>query len=253
MTKDPFFIVGCVRSGTSLLRDVLRKHPNLASPEETHFFRWPDPCGTPAQFKILSNNKILKKHREMDGITENAFQKILHKSTSRADLCNQYMRQYILNNKPEATRWFDKTPQNIYGIGMIASQYPEARFVHIVRNPLDVISSLRIGSQVKINKIIGACNYWNEAADIINIFRQAFPHRIYEVKYENFTSDLMAEIKKLLEFIDEEFKEDYFNQIITAPRQHKHNKLFSSGEIELIKKLCSRWANHYGYSLDERL
>ena len=42
----PFFLVGCVRSGTTLLRNLLRQHPNLESPEETHFFRWPHSFGT---------------------------------------------------------------------------------------------------------------------------------------------------------------------------------------------------------------
>ena len=45
--NTPFFILGCVRSGTTLLRDILRIHPRLESPEETHFFRWADPYASP--------------------------------------------------------------------------------------------------------------------------------------------------------------------------------------------------------------
>ena len=45
--NTPFFVLGCVRSGTTLLRDILRQHPRLESPEETHFFRWSDPYGSP--------------------------------------------------------------------------------------------------------------------------------------------------------------------------------------------------------------
>jgi len=37
MNPPPFFIVGCARSGTSLLRDLLRSHPRLSIPTESHF------------------------------------------------------------------------------------------------------------------------------------------------------------------------------------------------------------------------
>jgi len=64
----PFFIVGCVRSGTTMLRDVLRRHPNLTAPEETHLFRWTEPFGTEAYMRGVRSNAVLKRHREMDGI-----------------------------------------------------------------------------------------------------------------------------------------------------------------------------------------
>ena len=44
--QAPFFVLGCVRSGTTMLRDALRMHPHLACPEETHFFRWGEPFGS---------------------------------------------------------------------------------------------------------------------------------------------------------------------------------------------------------------
>ena len=36
----PLFLVGCVRSGTTLTRDLLRRVPGVICPEETHFLRW---------------------------------------------------------------------------------------------------------------------------------------------------------------------------------------------------------------------
>eukprot|EP01036_Dinobryon_divergens_P003055 gene3055-4019_t len=117
----PFFVVGCVRSGTTMLRDALRMHPNLACPEETHFFRWADPFGTDGLNRVLSNNAVLKKHREIDGVTEEEFKAMLGESTSRADLYERYMALYMQRKKPAATHWFDKTPQNIYGAMLAAS------------------------------------------------------------------------------------------------------------------------------------
>ena len=189
LENSPFFIVGCVRSGTTMLRDVLRNHPNLAAPEETHFFRWAEPFGGVPFRQVVSGNRVLKRHREMDGIEESEFQTILDQSVSRADLCRRYMRLYIEKNKPGAKRWFDKTPQNVYGAAMIAGEMPDAKFIHIVRDPMDVVSSLRIGKIVKVQNLVGACSYWNEAAEIISVIKRAYPERVIEVRYEDFTHE----------------------------------------------------------------
>src|SRR5690606_22254663 len=68
----PFFILGAPRSGTTLLRDLLREHPRLECPEETHFFRWSDPFASP---KFISHykTKLFKTHRKMDQISEMNF------------------------------------------------------------------------------------------------------------------------------------------------------------------------------------
>ena len=230
-----------------MLRNVLRNHPNLAAPEETHFFRWAEPFGGNLFLRAVTGNKILQRHREMDGIDEQEFQKILDESVSRADLYWRYMRLYIKKNKPGAQRWFDKTPQNVYGAAMIASQMPGAKFIHIVRHPMDVVSSLRIGKIVKVGNVVGACNYWNEAAGIVNVVNKAFPERVYEIKYEEFTRDPFPELEKLHAFLDESYERKYFKGINMIPKMHEHEKLFSMDEMSQIRQLCRRWGTHYGY------
>lgn len=247
LENSPFFIVGCVRSGTTMLRDVLRNHPHLAAPEETHFFRWAEPFGGVPFRKAVSDNRVLKRHREIDGIEESEFQAVLDQSVSRADLCQRYMRLYIEKNKPGAKRWFDKTPQNVYGAAMIAGEMPDAKFVHIVRDPMDVVSSLRIGKIVKVQNLVGACNYWNEAAEIINVVKKAFPGRVHEVRYEDFTREPFAEIKKMMGFLDESYDPDHFASINMVPKKHEHEELFSAEELSRIKQLCFRWGKHYEY------
>lgn len=247
MENNPFFILGCVRSGTTLLRDVLRHHPRLAAPEETHFFRWAEPFGGMPYRKMVSDNRVLKRHRSMDGIEEAEFQTILNQSVSRADLYRRYMALYIDKNKPGAQRWFDKTPQNVYGAAMIAGDMPGAKMIHIVRNPLDVVSSLRIGKVVKVDNLVGACNYWNEAAQIVQVIRRAFPARLYEVKYEVFTGEPEKEIEKLLAFLNEDYNPKLYRKIKIEPSRHEHEKLFSEAERLRIGRLCRRWGLHYGY------
>jgi hypothetical protein len=243
----PFFMLGCVRSGTTMLRDALRMHPNLAGPEETHFFRWGEPYGTDAMMRTLTSNVVLKRHREIDGITEPEFVEMLKQCTSRAELYWKYMTLYIHRKKPGATRWFDKTPQNVYGAMLAASSMPRARFVHIVREPINVVASLRIGRIVKVEGLAGACNYWNEAVQIIAGLKRAYPARVYELRYEDFVDQPLKQLKMLLDFIGEPFDEKWFSTLTTRQVDHRDEGVLSEADLATIRQLCGAGRRRYGY------
>lgn len=243
----PFFVLGCVRSGTTMLRDALRMHPNLGCPEETHFFRWGEPYGTEALTRVLSGNPVLKKHRAMDGITEDEFAGLLGQCSSRGELYHRYMALYLQRKKPGARRWFDKTPQNIYGALLAASSMPRTKFVHIVREPINVVASLRIGRIVKVDSLTGACNYWNEAVQIVAGLKRAYPARVYELRYEDFVAQPVAQLKMLLDFLGEPFDETWFERLKTRPVDHQDEGVLGEEELATVRKLCSTGRRRYGY------
>lgn len=244
-------MLGCVRSGTTMLRDALRMHPHLASPEETHFFRWGEPYGTEAMSRALSNNPVLKKHREIDGITEAEFAELLKQCSSRAELYARYMALYVKRKKPGATRWFDKTPQNVYGALLAAASMPRSKFVHIVREPLNVVASLRIGRIVKVENLTGACNYWNEAVQIVGGLKRAYPARVYELRYEDFVAQPGEQLKLLLDFIGEPFDPKWFSALSTRQVDHQDEGVLSADEQAVVRRLCASGRRRYGYELTD--
>ena len=250
-TPGPFFILGCVRSGTTMLRDVLRLHPNLAAPEETHFFRWAEPFGNEGYMRGAINNPVLKKHRALDGIDDEEFAKMLQLSNSRADLCHRYMKLFVERRKPTATRWFDKTPQNVYGAAMIAQSMPRSRFVHIVRDPLNVVSSLRIGRVVKVERLIGAVNYWREAVDIMAVLKRAYPGRVHEFRYEDFVRDMPTTLKALLDFLGEPYDPEWFKGYRLAESDHSTEGVLNEADIATVLHLTQAGRRRFGYTTPE--
>jgi Sulfotransferase family len=235
-----------------MLRDALRMHPNLGCPEETHFFRWGEPFGTDALMRTLSNNAVLKRHRGIDGVTEAEFADLLRKSSSRAELYNHYMALYLQRKKPGARRWFDKTPQNVYGALLAATSMPRSKFVHIVREPINVVASLRIGRIVKVENLTGACNYWNEAVQIVAGLKRAYPARVYELRYEDFVAQPVVQLKMLLEFLGEPFEDAWFAALRTQAVDHKEEGVLSDEELAVVRELCGAGRRRYGYEAPEQ-
>ena len=246
--NSPFFVIGCVRSGTTMLRDVLRKHPRLECPEETHFFRWTDPFASPQFLRPYQRNPVVRKQQEMDGITPEEFEELVRHSVSRRELAENYGRLFLQKRGNPQGRWFDKTPQHVYGMLLISQMFPEARFIHIYRNPLNVVASLFEGKVVSLPDMSAATSYWVEAMAIVTEYRTlGGGARLLEVSYEDFTSEPEREVRKILEFIGE--APDLLKNPGKGvhPERNRYRQVLSSAEIEEVKNRCAPYFNNYGY------
>ena len=245
--RPPFFVLGCVRSGTTMLRQILERHPALVCPEETHLFRWPHPFGTPDYRNAVLGNATLRRHRELDGISEDEFAAMLDRAPTRRALTEAYMAAYRARRKPEAARWFEKSPQNVYGLQTIHGLFPEARFLHIVRHPLEVAASLKLGKIVKVASPVGAANYWLEAVLALARLRESVPGRVWQVRYEDFTAAPLAHLRALFAFLAEPFDEAPFAGLALDAKSHAGQGVLTAGEIARIWEICGETASGLGY------
>jgi hypothetical protein len=255
--ENPFFIVGCVRSGTSLLRNMLALHPRLECPAETHLFHYAEPFGTPDYEKFYKKSALFKRHREEDGIAHFDFHYSLSMQPTRKSVMDWYGREFLRVRKNPQGRWFDKTPQNVYGVLLLAEAYPNAKFLHIVRNPLSVAVSLMKGEVMPELDLRAAANYWLEAAMILSHYRKLAPDRIIEIKYEELLQDPIALITMLLEFVGEKVELFPFRKITgvgsgrTIVRKKKlktdYSKYLNREQIETIIQITEPYFTQYGY------
>lgn len=245
--NSPFFLVGCVRSGTTLLRDLLRLHPRLECPEETHFFRWADPFGSWRYRNHYKGTGLLKTHREMDGFAEFGFHHILNNTHSRREMMDHYGRKFLEYRGNPGGRWFDKTPQNVYGVLMLSAAYPEARFVHVCRHPLNVVASLMEGAVMPQHHLDAAINYWVEAVSILHEFRAVAGERLIEMKYEDFTSEPYGWLVRLLEFLGEDPLVDRESLPEVHTEKNKYREKLSEKEVEEVLQRTEPYLSRYGY------
>lgn len=247
--ERPLFMIGCVRSGTTLVRDLIKRAEGVVCPEETHYYRWGDPFGTRSFEKAVLNGPVLKAHRKRDGLSEARFGELYRQSSGRGELLVRHVREIARVRGLSTYRWFDKTPQNVYGLSLIAGDFPQAVYLHMVRNPLNVVTSLKIGKVIKVEDIRGACNYWLEAAAQVRHFRKAHGDRVLEMRYEDLIEDVPGSLSRIFRLFDHPFDPERYSASDANRERNLYRKHLDAEEIAIVRQRCGAVAESYGYRL----
>lgn len=195
----PFFIVGSGRSGNTLLRAILAGHGDLAIPPESYvlgpvvrdyrtlsFLPW-----TTLLRLVLARFHF---HPQFDAWETNLgrVQRTLASSPdeerSLARILDAVYRAWIRRHMPGADRWGDKTPTNVYHLPRIAAVFPDASYIHMLRDGRDVVASyLDAGLYDSTD---AACERWLESVDLVRRFAASLSSdRFREVRYERLVTE----------------------------------------------------------------
>ena len=134
--KEPVFIVGMPRSGTTLIQGILCNTGKYFPMPETHFFVR-DTYGLPKENlskkdRKRIHHKLLKKSRiKLD-------RELPEYLTTQKDIFEHVIDQF----NPEGTCTFlEKTPRHVFFYSKILEYYPDAKFICMIREPKNVVSS----------------------------------------------------------------------------------------------------------------
>lgn len=208
-TLHPFpFVVGSGRSGTTLLRAMLDSHPELAIPPESHFIvplarsYGKDGDGafpTAAFLEDLFPNEFFAKWDLPEERVRRAFKRSEPASFSDA-IRGLYACYAAHQRKP---RYGDKTPAYVKNLYRLGDLFPEARFIHIVRDGRDVALSYL---SLYMNDVGRAARKWKK---MVQGGREAGATlgsgRYREVLYEDLIGDPEEVLRPLCSFIDLDF------------------------------------------------
>jgi len=235
-TNDsPFFIVGASRSGTTLLRLILAGHSRLHIPPETWFLRplfeqlpLTGPL-TPGQ--VSEAVKIMVEHYrwpDMEIPAEDFARWVSALTGPRlVDIVNLVYRHHL--DKAGKPRFGDKTPNYIDMVPEISEFYPDARFIHLIRDGRDVAISHIDADWVRYYKPHGFP--WTRAIEKRREYRSSiYDSRIMDVRYEDLVSEPETTVRKICEFLGETFEPtmlEYRSRSNLVPERERgiHRKL----------------------------
>lgn len=172
-TTTRVFLVGCERSGTTLLQSLLAAHSNIHSVPETHFvkrlFRNERAAkryeGPRAWFRRALRN-VHALRRDIQARTgwigernaEAAWREVDGDPAKPSSFWSRHsarihMRSFVDAMDAAARHagkhvWIEKTPEHLFYVALIRRHVPEARFIHIVRDGGEVVASLNRLAQV---------------------------------------------------------------------------------------------------------
>ena len=211
LAQPPLFLVGCSRSGTTLLRLVLDSSPDIAIPYESHFIPpvWKKRARyeTDAGLDLVALCQDVLTSRWFKGWQIPAKLVTEHLATLQAPTLTRALEAIFLTYAAYhgKVRWGDKTPGYVRHIPMLAEIFPEARFIHIIRDGRDVaLSMMDAGARWGGPRTIPAiAAYWaTRVREGRTGGRALAPMRYMEVHYESLVQEPELTLRGICAFAD---------------------------------------------------
>jgi tetratricopeptide (TPR) repeat protein len=190
----PIFVVGMMRSGTTLIEQILASHPAVYAGGELEFFR-----GVSAQLpeRLGGGRPYPECVSALDAATVDS-------------ICNTYL-EHLRERMGDARRFTDKNPLNFEHLGLIMVAFPNARVIHCRRDPMDLALSIFFQHFSKRHEFaysfadIAECHRQYE--QLMAHWHAVFPGRILDVRYEDLVADLETTIRSMLDYLDLQWDE----------------------------------------------
>jgi tetratricopeptide (TPR) repeat protein len=206
----PIFIVGMPRSGSTLVEQIISSHSQVTGAGELSFA---------AQFGGSIAMGFSEANRE-----------------ALLNFKDKYLEK-IQNIASGDLFVTDKMPQNFRFIGLLASAFPEAKIVHVKRNPAAVcwgnykqyFASEGLGYSFALDDVI---KYYELYKNIMEFWAKQFPSRIHDVDYELLTVNQENETRKIINFIGLDWEEkclspqDNTRSVATASNMQVRQKVY---------------------------
>ena len=192
-TKRPIFILGMPRSGTSLVEQIISSHEEVYGAGEINSLVEP----------ILE--KIL-----LNGEDKNMFS-----DKNLLSMRKKYLDSFA-RLPTSADVITDKTPANFQYIGIILSMFPDAKIIHLKRDPRAICWSIyqtnwyENGYRFSYN-MDDLVTFYGLYSKLMDFWHNKFPEKIYDICYEDLTTNQEEETKKLLEYCELDWDENCLN------------------------------------------
>jgi len=238
--NSPVFIVGCDRSGTTLISLILSQSPDLHVTLESGFipelFKNRNDYGDFETAKNrwyflrdLQTSKATSKTIAFDifELDDEDAESALHEAapTDYSGAIDALFSKTAEIHKK--ARWGNKTPTYVLHISLINTLFPNAKIIHIVRDPRDVAASiLKAGWTSTIKE---SALYWNKRVNAGMKGRSLGKDTYYELKFETLLKNPKEEIKSICNWLEIGFRDEILHRYKEDDNRSsivKHDNLF---------------------------
>ena len=215
MNKNPVFITGVYRSGTTILSRMLDAHPDMnIAYDSINYFRWYLKTNTPPKDykKIVHEvgDRLLNRYnKKIDCIkiinNISKYGKIITHKQIYSSIMDDYMGY-------EEKRWGEKTVLEWTSIPKFFNMFSGGKALHIIRDPRDVVSSYKnmtFESKDRYFDSIFACMHSMDTA--IEYKKKLPKSKYYIVHYEELVKNPKCELIKICKFLEIKYDHEMVN------------------------------------------
>ncbi len=190
-TRQPVFVFGMPRSGTTLVEQILAGHSRVhGAGELRHAAKTFDAISE----VVGRDDSLTEALNTLDG-------------TGLKRLADRYLEgvRELLRREPTMSppdRVVDKMPDNYLYVGMLSLLFPRATFLHVLRDPRDVALSCWLTNFRSIrwaNDVDHLAERFHQHRRIMKHWRSVVPVKIHEVVYEHLIDDFEGEARRLVD------------------------------------------------------
>lgn len=242
MELAPVIILGVSRSGTTLLRSMLDRHPRIAIPTESYFIpQLYDRHGDhPNRSAIIMDACRLQRVREW-GITQAALEHRLPLQPSFAEVIDTIYR--VWSETQGADIYGDKTPLYMQYLPLLEHVFPNARYIHIVRDARPAaLSFVGMKRKARFNwsrprRVEDfACQWRMEITNARALGQRVGASRYLELRYEDLVDDTKVHLENICKLLRVDFDPVMLDhtQKVTAGTRDDH-KLLSAPPTKNVR------------------
>ena len=193
----PVFIVGLPRTGTTLVERIINRQEGVRSAEETNDF-------TLAFSSVINDYIAANPDRNLNPLSAAL-------EVNYSEIANKYLSNMrgMLGN---AEAYMDKTPFNFLYCGLIKKAFPNARILHLVRDPMDtcyaVFKALFAQSYYYSYDMGELADYYIGYRQLMDHWHHLMPDAILDVRYENLVSNPLDVSKQIADYVGFNWSEE---------------------------------------------
>lgn len=188
----PLFLIGCPRSGTTFMANLLNSHPEVLMTSESAAFMLGDDIIRKSEQGIASGINYGKQyHKLLSSMLADSYRDMLEGFYER--IAREQGRSYL-------SYWGEKHPHLYECLDRVDASFPDACYVYALRDPRDSACSI---ADMSKTDYVPALENWKKFSDAYEAFVEKLaPERLLTVRYEELVDDYYAGANRIFTWLD---------------------------------------------------